>query len=190
MHRAAIIAGLPDSPINPARDLAASDLPLPPRVSGRIESLARPRSLGNSHQLGDGPGVARDHDFLLNLQKRLGLRPSLAQVPDTDRLHDAKYIMFHTGARRIMVVVEVPVMGTTRWTIQRRMLRRPPPVRWQDRLSPFTITDLRVQHPDPGVHHEGSGRSGRPIQAFAFDRRAQRRGGVPLHPFVPELLAP
>jgi hypothetical protein len=74
--------------------------------------------------------------------------------------------MFHTGARRIMVVVEVPVMGTTCWTIQRRMLRRPPPVRWQDRLSPFTITDLRVQHPDPGVHHEGS-KHQIPIRTFA-----------------------
>jgi hypothetical protein len=58
-------------------------------VGGRIESLAWPGPLGNPHQLGDGSGVARDHDFLLDLKQRFGLRPSLAQIPDTDRLHDA-----------------------------------------------------------------------------------------------------
>jgi hypothetical protein len=46
----------------------------------------------------------------------------------------------------------------------------------------FSIPILAFTMRDPGVH-------GRPIRAFAFDRRAQRRGGVPLHPFVPELLA-
>jgi hypothetical protein len=56
---------------------------------------------------------------------------------------------------------------------------RPPPVQGQSRL--FTITDLRVHHPDPGVHHERSGCSRctdlrvhlRPIRAFTFDRYAQ-----------------
>ena len=45
----------------------------------------------------------------------------------------------------------------------------------------FTITDLRVHHPDLGVHHERSGCSrctdpsvhDRPIRAFTFDRHAQ-----------------
>jgi hypothetical protein len=54
------------------------------------------------------------------------------------------------------------------------------PVRGQGRL--FTITDLRVHHPDLGVHHERSGCSRcvdpsvhvRPIQAFSLGRYAHQ----------------
>jgi Protein of unknown function (DUF3293) len=54
----------------------------------------------------------------------------------------------------------------------------------------FTFTDLRVHHPDPGVHHDRSGRSRCPnlrvhvgvIPAFSFDRYAQF--GDELRPLV------
>jgi hypothetical protein len=65
-------------------------------MRGRIESLAWPGPLDDPHQLGDGSGVARDHDLILDLKERFCLRPSLTQISDTDRLH-ARSLSCFTG---------------------------------------------------------------------------------------------
>jgi hypothetical protein len=83
------LAGVPDGLIDPAREPAARDRSLPPRVRGRIESLAWRGPLCDPHQLGDASGVARNDDLHLDLKERFGFGPSLTKSAD-------KSIMFHT----------------------------------------------------------------------------------------------
>jgi hypothetical protein len=62
---------------------------------------------------------------------------------------------------------------TARWTIPRRLLRRPSPVRAEN--HPVTITDRRIHHPGPGVHHERS-RCSRCTDPGVHVRPARARG--------------
>jgi hypothetical protein len=79
-------------------------------VGRGIEPLSRLRPLDDPHQLGDRLRIAGDHDLVFDLEKRLGLRPALAQVAHGHRLHACSISCFTPRPRAAFTSeIRVPI---------------------------------------------------------------------------------